>query len=76
MKMIKYDFTANGIKEMENDSLDMIFSALDGTSKDFSIGDLDIIISIGDKQITVPSYAENFEMLFDFLKAADEENRL
>ena len=76
MKMIKYDFTANGIKEMENDSLDMIFSALDGTSKDFSIDELDIIISIGDKQITVPSYAENFEMLFDFLKAADEENRL
>lgn len=74
--MIKYDFTANGIKEMENDSLDMIFSALDGTSKDFSIDELDIIISIGDKQITVPSYAENFEMLFDFLKAADEENRL
>ena len=60
----KYDFSEVGIGKMYTDSLTMIFSALSGENPDFTIDELDINISIGDKEITIPLQADVFEELF------------
>jgi hypothetical protein len=74
MKTCKYSFSENGIKEMYNDSLEMVWDALEDKHPDFNISDLDINITIGDKQIIVPLHADSFEMLFECLeKIAEEE---
>jgi hypothetical protein len=46
---------------------------LGGENKDFTIDDLDIKITIGYKEITVPIYADAFESLFAFLNESVEE---
>jgi hypothetical protein len=65
---------------MYNDSLGDIFSALEGKHPDFAIEELDIKITIGNKEIEIPMYADAFEMLFeclnemhDDIKHAEEE---
>lgn len=68
MTKCKYDFSEVGISKMYCDSLDMVFSALSGENPDFTIEELDIHISIGDKEITVPILADAFEGLFSCLK--------
>ena len=73
--MTEYKFTQAGIKAFERDTLAEIFSALEGINKDFTIEELDIKISIGDKYITLPTYAEIFDALTDFLTTAEEESR-
>lgn len=73
MKRIEYVFSTDGIKAMYNDSLNEIFSALEGENEKFSIEDLDIKISIGDKFITIPIYAEAFELVFDCLNEINED---
>ena len=67
MKKCKYDFSEVGISKMYNDSLVMIFAALEQKNADFTLEELDINISIGDKEITVPIYADAFEELFSCL---------
>ena len=73
MKTCKYDFSNLGIKEMYNDSLEMIWDAMEGKHPDFNISDLDINISIGDKKIIVPLHADSFEMLFTCLEKISED---
>ncbi len=67
MKRCKYDFSEVGISKMYNDSLVMIFAALSGKNADFTLEELDINISIGDKEITIPIHADAFEELFSCL---------
>ena len=74
MKKCKYSFSEYGIKEMYYDSLDMIFNALEGINPDYDISDLDINISIGDKEIIVPLHADSFEMLFECLEKINGDN--
>ena len=66
--MDKYKCTPNGVKAMYEDSLDIIWEALEDKHPDFNISDLDINISIGDKKIIVPLHADSFEMLFTCLE--------
>lgn len=73
MTKCKYDFSEYGIREMYFNSLDMIFSALCGENPDFALNELDINISIGDKEISVPINADSFEMLFSCLKEIDKD---
>lgn len=71
--MTEYEFSKAGIKAFENDCLREIFAALDGENKDFTIEELYIKITIGDKFITIPNYAEVFEAMERFLEEAEEE---
>ena len=71
--MAEYKFTAAGIKRMYDDSLEMVWDALEDKHPDFNISDLDINISIGDKKIIVPLHADSFEMLFTCLEKINEE---
>lgn len=73
MTMCKYDFSKYGVKAMANDTLDMIFSALSGENPDFNIDELEFKISIGDKEISLPTFAEVYEMLFDCLEDIEKE---
>lgn len=73
MKRIEYVFSTDGIKAMYNDSLNEIFSALEGENEKFSIEDLDIKISIGDKFIAIPIYADAFELIFDCMKEINKD---
>lgn len=73
MTMCKYDFTQGGINAMYHDTLDIIFSALSEENKDFTIDELEIKISIADKEISVPLYADAFEALFLFLEETHAE---
>lgn len=70
--MRKYEFTKDGIKQMYNDSLEAILDTLDGSSNDFTIDQLDIEITIGNKQIIVPTDADTFDALFSFLAKAED----
>lgn len=78
MKACKYEFNKYGLKEMENDSLDLIFSALSGENQDFDISELDFKIMIGNLEIDIPCLAHNFEALFsalgDVLAVHEEES--
>lgn len=67
MKNVKYDFTSQGIKALYNDSLKDIFSALEGKHPDYAIEEMNIKITICDKEIEIPMYADAFEMLFECL---------
>lgn len=73
MTMCNYTFSEHGIKAMYKDSLEMVFSALCGENPDFTIEELDIHISIGDREITVPIYADSFEMIFNCLEEINKE---
>ena len=77
MKSCKYEFNKLGIQAMENDSLDLIFSALSGENEDFNISELDFKVTIGNLEIEIPCLAHNFEALFtalgDVLTAHEEE---
>lgn len=75
MDVLKSGFTKAGVKAFERDTVAEIFSALEETNRDFTIEELYIKISIGDKYITLPTYAEIFDALTDFLITAEEENR-
>lgn len=68
MKTCKYNFSDLGIKAMYHDSLEMIWDAMEGENPDFSLDELDINITIGDKKIIVPLHADSFEMLFECLE--------
>ncbi len=70
---MKYSFSENGIKAMYKDSLVVIFYALSGENPNFELNELDINISIGDKEISVPINADSFEMLFSCLKEIEKE---
>ncbi len=70
---MKYEFTKQGIKAFENNSLEEIFSALAEENQKFKIEDLDIKIKIGDHEIEIPSLADAVSMFFDCLYNIDEE---
>ena len=74
MKICKYDFSENGINELYNDCLEMVWDALEDKHPDFNISDLDINISIGDKKLIIPLHADSFEMLFEFLEKLNGGN--
>ena len=76
MKKYIYKFDQEGIRAMHNASLDLVFSALSGENPDFSIDQLDINITIGDRTIILPTFAEVFEMLFDCLEDIEKEIEL
>ena len=44
MTVCKYDFSRHGVRAMANDTLDLIFSALNGENKDFKIEELELEI--------------------------------
>ena len=73
MTMYKYKLSKYGVKAMANDTLDMIFSALSGENKDFNIDELEFKITVGNKEIRLPIYAEVYEMLFDCLEDIEKE---
>lgn len=73
MKMCKYDFTKAGVTEMYNDTLQLIFAALAEENNEFTIEELDIKVSIGDREMSVPITADAFEALFAFLREALDE---
>ena len=73
--MTKYKFTKAGVKAFENDTLSEIFTALEEVNPNFTIEELNIKITIGDKYIEVPTYAEVFDALINFLEDAEEESR-
>lgn len=74
IKNITYPFSEYGIREMESDSLELIFSALARESKS-AIEKLYINVSIGNRKIVIPTYAEAFERFFDCLKEIEKELR-
>ena len=67
MKKCKYAFTCAGVKALENDSLNLIFSALDGENEDFDISELNFKITIGNLETEIPCFAHNFEAFFEAL---------
>ena len=67
MKTCKYAFTRAGVKALEHDSLNLIFSALEGENKDFDISELDFKITIGNLVTEIPCLSHNFEAFFDAL---------
>lgn len=67
MKKCKYTFSRAGVKALENDSLTLISSALDGENKDFDISELNFKITIGNLETEIPCLAHNFEAFFDAL---------
>lgn len=73
MTKVNYDFSSQGIKAMYNDSLGDIFSALEGKHPDFAIEEMNIKITIGNKEIEIPMYADAFEMLFECLNTIRTE---
>jgi hypothetical protein len=75
MKNTIYDFDQNGIRAMYSDSVEMVMSALCGENPDFTIDQLDINITIGDKTIILPTFAEVFEMLFTCLEDIEKETK-
>ncbi len=74
--MSKYDFTKNGINEMYNDCVDFVFSVLESEDSSTFMNEMNIKISIADKEITIPLCAETFETLFDFIKEVEREENL
>lgn len=67
MKTCRYTFTRAGVKALEHDSLNLIFSVLDGENKDFDISELDFKITIGNLETEIPCLAHNFEAFFEAL---------
>ena len=67
MKNCKYAFTRAGVKALEQDSLNLIFSALAGENEDFDISELDFKITIGNLETEIPCHADNFEAFFEAL---------
>ena len=67
MKTCKYAFTRAGVKALEHDSLNLIFSTLEGENKDFDISELDFKITIGNLVTEIPCLSHNFEAFFDAL---------
>ena len=67
MKTCKYTFSRAGVKALEHDSLNLIFSALDGENKDFHISELNFKLTIGNLETEIPCLAHNFEAFFDAL---------
>ena len=67
MKTCKYAFTRAGVKALEHDSLNLIFSALEEENKDFDISELDFKITIGNLVTEIPCLSHNFEAFFDAL---------
>ena len=69
-----YKFTEKGLEAMYEDSLDLIWEALEDNRPKFDIDELDICVSIGDRRTKIPLHADSFEMLFECLvKIAEEE---
>lgn len=68
--MSKHPFTESGVNAMYKDSLDLIFSAIMGTNKDYDINDLSIKISIGNQHIEIPIDSAVFEELDIFMSNA------
>lgn len=73
MNKVKYDFSTHGIKAMYNDSLEEIFSALADENENFTIEDLDIKITIGNREIKIPIAADIFELLFESLSKMHDD---
>ena len=79
MTIYKYKLTKNGVNAMANDTLEMVLSAIDGENPDFNIDELEFKITIGNKEIALPIFADVYEMLFDCLekieKVVNEEEK-
>lgn len=70
---IKYAFTREGISAFLDSALGDIFHALESNTEDVP----SIVISIGDGELTIPTFAEQYEELCSYLKNAietEEEN--
>ena len=70
--MTEYELNKAGVKAFTRDALEEIFAALDGENKNFTIEELYFKITIGDKFIIIPNYAEAFDALERFLEEAEE----
>ena len=73
MTIYKYKLTENGVKAMANDTLEMVLSAIDGENKNFAIEELEFKITIGNKEISLPVFADVYEALFDCLEKIEKE---
>ena len=72
MTIYKYKLTENGVKAMANDTLEMVLSAIDGENPDFNIDELEFKITIGNKEISLPVFADVYEMLFNCLEKIEK----
>lgn len=68
-----YEFSKPGIEQFEEECLDDIFDAFENDKPTHEIGELDPILTIGDKSITIPLYSTSFDLLIDCLKQIEED---
>lgn len=69
--MIRYQFTKEGIEAFEQDTLHDIFTEMD--KQDAHLEDFDIFITIGNREIIIPIFAQAHDELIDYLKSIEEE---
>ena len=58
-----HELTKQGVKDFESDVVDLVFSVLDGTNKEFTASELNFEITFGNIAITVPCLPETLEYL-------------
>lgn len=73
--MIKYEFSKVGINKMYKDSLEDVFNAMEEINPTHTLDELNIKITIGDRQTEILVGAEEFEMIFDCLRKIEEETK-
>ena len=66
---IKYPFSKEGVKWFADDTINDIMNALENGSTE----DLDIFITIGNREIKIPLAPETYEMLEKFLENTIKE---
>ena len=67
----RYQFTKDGIAAFKQDTLNDIFDEMEKGGE--NIGDFDIFLTIGDRTIRIPTFAEVYEEMALFLERAEEE---
>lgn len=70
---IKYAFTREGISAFLDSALGDIFHALESNTEDVP----SIVITVGDRELVIPTFAEQYEELSEYLTRAietEEEN--
>lgn len=58
-----HELTKQGVKDFERDIVDLVFSVLDGSNKEFTASDLNFEITFGNIAIKIPCLPETLEYL-------------
>lgn len=69
--MIRYQLNLEGIDAFERDTLHDIFTEMDKPNAHME--DYDIFITIGNREIKIPIFAQAHDELMDYLKSMEEE---